>query len=60
MQFQQNNYFLTVVLGDFTTKLNLLFKRDTTSNGGSKINAITYQFGLQELSYQFRLPKYEI
>ena len=41
------NLFLTVVLGDFTIKSNLWFKGDKTSYEGSKIDAITSQFGLQ-------------
>ena len=42
-----NNPFLTVVLGDFNIKSNLWFKGDKTSYEGSKIDAITSQFGLQ-------------
>ena len=42
-----NNSFLTVVLGDFNIKTNLWFKGDKTSYEGSKIDAITSQFGLQ-------------
>ena len=42
-----NNPFLTVVLGDFNVKSNLWFKGDKTSYEGSKIDAITSQFGLQ-------------
>ena len=43
------NLFLTVVLGDFTIKSNLWFKGDKTSYEGSKIDATTSQFGLQQL-----------
>ena len=43
------NLFLTVVLGDFTIKSNLWFKGDKTSYEGSKIDAATSQFGLQQL-----------
>ena len=42
-----NNPFLTVVLGDFNIKTNFWFKGDKTSYEGSKIDAITLQFGLQ-------------
>ena len=42
-----NNLFLTVVLGDFNIKTNFWFKGDKTSYEGSKIDAITLQFGLQ-------------
>ena len=44
-----NNPFLTVVLSDFNVKSNLWFKGDKTSYEGSKIDAITPQFGLQQL-----------
>ena len=44
-----NNPFLTVILGDFNIKSNLWFKGDETSYEGSKIDAITSQFGLQQL-----------
>ena len=44
-----NNPFLTVVLGDFKIKSNLWFKGDKTSYEGSKIDATTSQFGLQQL-----------
>ena len=44
-----NNTFLTIVLGDFNIKSNLWFKGDKTSYEGSKIDAITSQFGLQQL-----------
>ena len=43
------NLFLTVVLDDFTIKSNLWFKGDKTSYEGSKIDATTSQFGLQQL-----------
>ena len=42
-----NNPFLTIVLGDFNIKTNFWFKGDKTSYEGSKIDAITSQFGLQ-------------
>ena len=44
-----NGTFLTVVLGDFNIKSNLCFKRNKTSYECSKIDAITSQFGLQQL-----------
>ena len=44
-----NNPFLTFVLGGFNIKSNLWFKGDKTSSEGSKIDAITFQFGLQQL-----------
>ena len=44
-----NNPFLTAVLGDFNIKSNLWFKGDKTSYEGSKLDAITSQFGLQKL-----------
>ena len=43
-----NNRFLTVVLGDFSINPNLWFKGDKTYEG-SKIDAITSQFRLQQL-----------
>ena len=45
-----NSPFLTVALGDFNIKSNLWFKGDKKSNEGSKIDAITSQFGLQQLN----------
>ena len=44
-----NNPFLTVVLVDFNVKSNLWFKGDKRPYEGSKIDAITSQFGLQQL-----------
>ena len=44
-----NNPFLTVVLGDLNFRSNLWFKADKTSYEGSKIDATTSQFGLQQL-----------
>ena len=43
------NTFLTVVLGDLNIKSNRCFKGDKTSHEGSKIDAVTSQFGLQQL-----------
>ena len=47
MQLQQRTPFLTIALGDFNIKSNL--KGDKTSYKVSKIDAITSQFGLQQL-----------
>ena len=44
-----NNPFLIVVFGDFNIKSNLWFKGDKPSYEGSKIDAITSHFGLQQL-----------
>ena len=41
-----NNPFFIVVLGEFHVKSNLWCKSDKTSYKGSKIEAITSQFGL--------------
>ena len=48
MQLQQTTLF-NFVLGDFNVKSNLRFKGDKTSYVGSKIDAITSKFGLQQL-----------
>ena len=45
-----NNPFLTDSHSDFNIKSNLWFKGDKTSYEGSKINAITSQLELQQLS----------
>ena len=44
-----NNPFLTIVVGDFNVKSNLWCKNDKTPYEGSKIEGITFQFGLQQL-----------
>ena len=44
-----NNPFLTVVLSDINVKSNLWCKGDKTSYEGSKIEGITFQFGLKQL-----------
>ena len=44
-----NNFFLTVVLGYFNAKLNVLYKNDKTSNEGFKIEGIASQIGLDQL-----------
>ena len=43
------NPFLTVVLGDFNTKSSNWYTQDQATHKGSKIDAITSQFGLQQL-----------
>ena len=43
------NPFLTVVLGDFNTKSSNWYKHDQTTYESSKIDAVTSQFGLQQL-----------
>ena len=48
MQLQQTTLF-NFVLGDFNVKSNLRFKGDKTSYVGSKIDAITSKFRLQQL-----------
>ena len=44
-----NNPFLIVAIGDFNAKTTNWYKNDTTSYEGLKIDAITSQFGLQQL-----------
>ena len=41
--------YLLVVLGDFNVKSSNWYKHDKTTYEGSKIDAITSQFGLQQL-----------
>ena len=41
-----HNPFLTVILGDFNVKSENRYKHDKTSCEGSKIDALTSQFGL--------------
>ena len=43
------NPFLTVILGDFNTKSLNWYKHDQTAYEGSNIDAVTSQFGLQQL-----------
>ena len=43
------NPYLIVILGDFNAKLSSWYKHDTTTYEGSKIDAITSQFGLKQL-----------
>ena len=44
-----NNPFLIVAIGDFNAKTTNWYKNDMTSYEGLKIDAITSQFGLQQL-----------
>ena len=44
----QKNPFLTVALGDFNAKSSNLYNKDTTSNEGRKIEAVTLQNGLHK------------
>ena len=48
-KISNQNPFLTVVLGDFNTKSSNWYKHDQTTYEGSKIDAVTSQFGLQQL-----------
>ena len=48
-KISNQNPFTTVALGDFNTKSSTWYKQDKTTYEGSKINAITSQFGLQQL-----------
>ena len=48
-KISNQNPFLTVVLGDFNTKPSNWYKHDKTTYEGSKINAVTSQFGIQQL-----------
>ena len=43
------NPFLIAVIGDFNAKSSNLYTGDTTTSKGSKIEAITSQFGLQQI-----------
>lgn len=44
-----NKLFLIVIIGDFNAKVTNQYKNDATSYTGLKIDAITFQFGLQQL-----------
>ena len=48
-KISNQNPFLTVVLGDFNTKSLNWYKHDKTTYKGSKIDAVTSQFALQQL-----------
>ena len=47
--FSATNPFLTVAIGDFNAKSSNWYTGDTTTFEGSKIEAITSQFGLQQI-----------
>ena len=51
-KISNQNPFVTVVLGDFHTEFSIWYKHDKTTYEGSKIDAITSQFGLQQLRNQ--------
>ena len=44
-----NNIFFAVILGYFNAKSNLWFKSDKATCEGSKIDGITFRFGLQRI-----------
>ena len=48
-KISNQNPFLTVVLGDFNTKSSNWYKHDKTTYEDSKVDAVTSQFGLQQL-----------
>ena len=48
-KISNQNPFVTVALGDFNTEFSNWYKHDKTTYEGSKIDAITSQFGLQQL-----------
>ena len=48
-KISNQNPFLTVALGDFNTKFSVWYKHDKKTYEGSKIDAITSQFCLQQL-----------
>ena len=41
--------FLIIALGDFNVKSEIWYKHDKTSHEGAKIDALTTQFGLQQI-----------
>ena len=45
-----NNTFLTAVLVNFNAKSNLWFKANKATYKSSKIDSITYTFGLQQVN----------
>ena len=55
-KISNQNPFLTVVLGDFNTKSSNWYKHDQTTYEGTKIDAVTSQFSLQQLIKKL-LPK---
>ena len=46
------NHYLIVILGDFNDKSSNWYKHDKTTYEGSKIDPITSQFGLQQLTQE--------
>ena len=48
-KISNQNPFLTVVLDNFKTKSSTWYKHDKTTYKGSKIDAVTSEFGLQQL-----------
>ena len=48
-KISNQNPFLTVALSDFNTKSSNWYKHNRTTYEGSKIDAVTSQFGLQQL-----------
>ena len=48
-KISNQNSFLTVVLGNFNTKSSNWYKHDKTTYEGSKIDAVTSQYCLQQL-----------
>ena len=48
-KISNQNPFLTVVLGDFNTKSSNWYKHDKATYEGSKMDAVTSQFGLRQL-----------
>ena len=44
-----NNYFLTVILGNFNVKLSLWYNNDITAYDSFKIDGVTSQFELQQV-----------
>ena len=48
-KISNQNPFLTVVLGDFNGKSSDWYKHDKTTYEGSRINAVSSQFGLRQL-----------
>ena len=48
-KIDENNPFMTIVLGDFNTKSNNWCKSDITSFEGSKVDTIANSYGLNQL-----------
>ena len=45
-----NNAFVAVIFGDFNAKSSLWYNNHITPYAGSKIDGVTSQFGLQQIS----------